>query len=128
MPLQVFFTYAIMLICLFILSVGAKGEQGETNVVIPTEYNNIPVKGISANAFYERDDLMSLTIPDSITSIGNEAFVLCRNLSRSEISIFCITILNSVKRYYYSETKYLRRYSRKFCVNTTDCRWTVTPI
>ena len=51
------------------------------NVVIPESiiYNgtSYPVTGIGASAFYECSGLTSVTIPNSVTSIGEGAFLAC---------------------------------------------------
>ena len=43
-------------------------------VTIPSEYNGIPVTAIGDSAFKGNSDLTSITLPNSITHIGNEAF------------------------------------------------------
>ncbi len=50
-------------------------------VVIPTEYQGLPVKEIEPEAFYEYDSLTRMIIPDSVTNIGDGAFAVCRNLT-----------------------------------------------
>ena len=49
----------------------------ETEVIIPAEYNGLPVTTIGESAFaYSRhnDDILSVTIPDSVTTIERNAF------------------------------------------------------
>src|SRR5271156_3463059 len=41
-------------------------------VTIPSEINNLPVTSIGTAAFYKCYSLTDVTIPDSITTIGNE--------------------------------------------------------
>lgn len=70
-----------------------------TSVNIPTTYNGKPVTAIAENAFhfYNSTDskhisatrLTSVTIPESVTTIGEYAFYSCRGLTK-------ITIPNSV--------------------------------
>jgi uncharacterized repeat protein (TIGR02543 family) len=45
------------------------------NVVIPKRYQGLPVSSIGYNAFYLYGYLKSIVIPDSITSIGDYAFM-----------------------------------------------------
>ena len=51
------------------------------NVVIPKTYRGIPVKIIEDRAFSFQTRIKSVTIPDSVTSIGQEAFVGCTGLT-----------------------------------------------
>ncbi len=60
-----------------------------TTVEIPDEINGLPVVGIKENAFENRSNLTSVTIPDSVTSIGDRAFNVCSGLTS-------VTIGNSV--------------------------------
>lgn len=46
-------------------------------VTIPTEYHGKPVTGISERAFLLWINMTSINIPDTVTSIGNEAFEHC---------------------------------------------------
>ena len=46
-------------------------------VTIPATISNLPVTGIADDAFRFNDSLTSVTIRDSITSIGEEAFMAC---------------------------------------------------
>ena len=50
-------------------------------VVIPDVYNNIPVTCINANAF-SSCSMISIIIPSSVVSIGNDAFYACSLLSK----------------------------------------------
>ena len=47
--------------------------QGASNIKISSSIDNLPVKAIVSNAFAS-NNLTSVTIPDSVTSIGNNAF------------------------------------------------------
>ena len=69
---------------IYITIVGYNGSN--TNVVIP-EYikaneKDIIVKTIADNAFYDNDTITSVTIPNSVTTIGSGAFYSCSNIER----------------------------------------------
>ena len=55
------------------------------DVVIPNEYNGIPVTSIGDRAFYGCTSLKSVIIGNSVTSIGKTAFYSCDNLTGIEI-------------------------------------------
>ena len=52
----------------------------DENIVIASEYDGIPVTRIGDGAFKNRR-ITSITIPNSVTSIGNEAFYGCTRLT-----------------------------------------------
>ena len=49
--------------------------------MIPSEYNGLPVKIIRGFGFDKCTQLSSITIPESITTIGNWAFQSCSSLT-----------------------------------------------
>ena len=57
------------------------GECIDENIVIPSEYNGLPVTSIGDFAFRFCTSLTSVVIPDSVTSIGWCAFGYCTSLS-----------------------------------------------
>ena len=59
--------------------VGYTGTGGM--VVIPATINGYPVTSIGNQAFYFCTNLTSVTIPNSVSSIGSEAFLACTNLA-----------------------------------------------
>ena len=70
--------------------VSVTGYNGNAdNVVIPKTYRGIPVKIIEDRAFSCQTRLKSITLPDSVTSIGSYAFESCTGLTS-------VTIGNSV--------------------------------
>jgi len=61
-----------------------KGTMKDKEVVIPETYNSIPVQIIGNNGF-EGCDMTSVSIPNSVTKIGEMAFWNCRNLKSIHI-------------------------------------------
>ena len=57
------------------------GYCDDVDVVIPATHNMLPVTGISDHAFLGASNIRSVTIPASITSIGDEAFFYCSGLT-----------------------------------------------
>jgi len=51
-----------------------------TDIVIPCEYNGLPVSGVADRAFADNSAITTLYIHSSITEIGKEAFQNCRSL------------------------------------------------
>ncbi len=70
-------------------AVSGIGTCTDTDLVIPSVYNGLPVTVIGENAFFLCGSLTSVTIGDSVTSIGEWAFYSC-------ISLTSITIPDSV--------------------------------
>jgi hypothetical protein len=68
---------------------GLENNVTETDLVIASEINSIPVTKIASSAFDGYTDITSISIPNSITSIGERAFSYCS-------SIAVIKIPNSV--------------------------------
>ena len=52
----------------------------ETDVVIPSKIGGYDVENIGENAFYNKD-ITSVSIPNSVLTIGREAFYECQNLT-----------------------------------------------
>ena len=52
----------------------------DTDIVIPATHKGLPVKSIDEYAFWKRENLTSVTLPNSVMSIGREAFCGCYNL------------------------------------------------
>ena len=62
-------------------TVAGIGSCTDTDVVIPSEYNGLPVTTIGMHAFNGCTNLASITIPDSVTNIGLWAFSSCTILA-----------------------------------------------
>lgn len=52
----------------------------DSNIVIPSEIEGLPVTEIAKNAFTNQFELYSIVIPDSVVKIGDDAFRGCRTL------------------------------------------------
>ena len=62
-------------------SVIITGYNGtDTDIVIPSEIDGLPVTSISRDVFYNNDNITSVTISNGVESIGYEAFYDCDNL------------------------------------------------
>lgn len=62
------------------------GYEGTgVDVIIADEYDGVPVTRIAAYAFNRHTGLKSITIPDSVTSIGDGAFSNCSSLESISI-------------------------------------------
>ena len=57
------------------------GTCTDTEIVIPSTYEKLPVTNILTQAFYHCNNLTSITIPDSVTVIENGAFSGCSSLT-----------------------------------------------
>jgi len=62
------------------------GDCKDKDIVIPAEHNGLSVSGINAYAFSWNDDIVSVTMPDTITEIGASAFSGCKNLKKVVMS------------------------------------------
>ena len=72
------------------------GYEGTAKrVIIASGYNGVPVKTIYEKAFYDNDNLTSVVIPDSVTTIGRYAFHDCNKLTSVVIPDNVTTIGNS---------------------------------
>ena len=68
------------------------GKKTGAEVIIPETYNGLPVTMIAPFAFMDCEDLVSISIPSSITSIKKSAFKNCPNLKNvyiSDIKAWC---------------------------------------
>ena len=57
-----------------------RGSCQDSNVVIPSHHNGIPIKEIAAGAFSSDTSLRSIKIPDTITYIGASALSGCTSI------------------------------------------------
>ena len=59
---------------------GIDSSETETAIVIPSDYEGVPVSAIAPNAFWGNTHITSVAIPASIANIGNNAFQNCTML------------------------------------------------
>lgn len=81
------------------------GSATDTDIVIPSIYNNKPVSAIGDSAFKNCSKLTSIAIPDGITKIGDSTFYGCNGLTS-------ITIPDSVTS--------IGEYAFKYCSGLTS--------
>ena len=67
-------------------SVTGIGTCTDTDLVIPSEYNGLPVTRVDGFAFMDCTSLTSVTIFDSVTSISTSAFSGCQSLTSVTLS------------------------------------------
>lgn len=117
------------------------GSCTDNNVIIPSEYKSRTVKSIGDNAFKDCIGITSITIPDSVTSIGYEAFSGCTKLENiyytGDIASWCKisglnNLLTSLRTLYINGNKIegnlnipnnvtsIGAYSFSFCDKLTD--------
>lgn len=66
-------------------SVTGIGTCTDTDIVIPSTYNGLPVTRIANDAFNNSQSFTSVNIPDTVTSIGERAFAWCQSLTSVNI-------------------------------------------
>ncbi|MBR5191938.1 MAG: leucine-rich repeat domain-containing protein [Clostridia bacterium] len=76
----------------YAVSVGSANKL--SNIIIPRKYNNKPVTTILENAFKNCEDLISITLPNTITLIEESAFYGCSSLESINLSSALTTIEN----------------------------------
>ena len=97
------------------------------NVVIPDNFDGFPVVSIGQNAF-QKEDVVSVTIPDSVTYIGWGAFSSCSKLKSVVIGKSVETISESAFSYCESlekivipdSVKKIKEYAFRGCENLTS--------
>ena len=72
------------------------GICNDLKVVLPSQYQSLPVTEIGVKAFYKCSSLKVIIIPDSVTSIGRNAFALCPILTSITIPDSVTSIGNNI--------------------------------
>lgn len=57
----------------------------EKNVVVPAHYNGLPVVEIGEGVFANHAEIVTITIPDTVTKLGYRAFAGCNKIERIEL-------------------------------------------
>ncbi len=70
--------------------VGYRGAV-PSDLIIPSEIDGIKVKSIAASAFRNNNDIVCVTIPDTVETIGSYAFSKCRSMEK-------VTLHSGLKR------------------------------
>ena len=83
-------------------SVTGIGICNDTDIVIPSVYNGLPVTIIGDSAFSSCHSLTSVVIPDGVTSIGDSVFSHCDSLTSIEIPDSVTSIGDYAFSYCYS--------------------------
>lgn len=66
-------------------SVKEEARQAET-LTVPSEYDGVAVTSLSRRAFYGMKKLTGVTLPDTVTSVGVEAFKGCTALTEVDLT------------------------------------------
>ena len=63
-----------------------RGSCTDSLLIIPAVHNGRTVTEIGASAFYNRTEITTVIIPDTVTVIGTDAFLYCSSLERVDLS------------------------------------------
>jgi inorganic pyrophosphatase len=77
------------------------GTCTDTDIIIPSTYNEKPVTSIGNEAFARHSNLITVEIPNSVTSIGDYAFYSCSRLTTMVIPDSVISMGHTV---FYTDT------------------------
>lgn len=80
------------------VSLTAEGKT-KSEIVIPSIYNDLPITTLGAEFAKNNTSIQKITIPGSVTSIPNDSFNGCTNLSEAVLNSGLLTIGNSAFRY-----------------------------
>ncbi len=62
------------------------GSCKDTDIIIPAAYKGLPVTEVKEHAFMSNDKICSVTLPDSVETLGEYAFAFCDNLRSVTLS------------------------------------------
>ena len=81
----------------YVVSEGLVGiTRMQEDIVIPDQYNGLPVVAIASNTFSDNMRLRTVFIPDTVKTVGSSAFKNCKNLSEVHIGSGVVWIESSV--------------------------------
>ncbi len=66
-------------------SVSGISDENVSDIVIPPEHGGLPVTKIKNEAFYDKEKIKNVSIPDSVEEIGEQAFYWCLELENVSI-------------------------------------------
>lgn len=69
----------------YAVSVKEEAKQAET-LTVPSEYDGVAVTSLSRRAFYGMKKLTGITLPETVTSVGVEAFKGCTALTEIDLT------------------------------------------
>lgn len=113
---------------------GISGTDVGAEIAIPCEFNEKPVTAIGNRAFYNNKMVTGVSIPDSVTNIGNYAFAGCDNLifnendnayylgnSSNPYLAFIKPKTNEITSLeFHNGTKIIANHALSACINLTD--------
>ena len=116
-------------------SVVGIGTCTDTEIIIPSRYEGLPVTEIGYDAFWRCNSVTSIEIPNSVTSIGDWAFASCTSLTNIMIPDSIVDIgscafygCSSLQYNEYDNALYLGNKNNSYCVliavknsNITSC-------
>ncbi len=81
------------------------GTCTDTDIVIPSVYNRLPVTAIASNAFKNNTTITGVVIPESVTSIGSSAFSGCTALTEIHYNATALKDLAADNKVFYNAGK-----------------------
>jgi len=78
----------------------SRGSAASAIIIIPAIYNGLPVTAIDSSGFQNYISMTSITIPNSVTSIGNYAFSGCNGLTEITIPFVGQTLNGTTNTYF----------------------------
>ncbi|PWM71284.1 MAG: hypothetical protein DBX59_09220 [Bacillota bacterium] len=86
------FIYELSLDETFYIVTGNSDRNAET-IVVPSEYNGLPVKEIGENAFADYSALTNVILPESVAVVANNAFGNCNAIEKATIPASAISAI-----------------------------------
>ncbi len=98
-------------------SVKQKNSSVSGEIIIPDEYENLPVTEIEPTAFADNAKITSITMPSSITTIGSEAFRRCTGITEITVPENVTNLSNHV----FSDCSSLIKVNYNATANESSC-------